>query len=392
ALSDALVAAEHANRAKTTFLNNMSHDIRTPMNAIVGLSELALKEDLSDKGREAVEQISSSANALLVIINDILDFSRLEEGTMEITPSEYDVNQMMNEAVRLTSMGLSDKPVEMRLTIDDNIPPRLLGDSARIRQVLNNVISNAVKFTKEGSIDIRVRHEKADAGKINLLIDVADTGIGIKEEDIDRIFESFSQIDSKRNREVEGTGLGLAITQRLIRLMGGSIEVESKYGKGSIFKICIPQEVAAQQTGEEAVPAAAVTEKKLHASKAKILVVDDNSVNLYVARSLLGVFGISATCVLSGALALKAVSKNHYDMILMDYMMPQMDGIEAMKKIREDHPEYRDIPIIAFTANAVEEARELLLKEGMDDFIAKPVKGADLEALLLKWLPEDVRD
>ncbi len=381
-----------AAQFKSDFLANMSHEIRTPMNAIVGLTELLQKEDMSDKGQEYAKQIYSSGNALLVIINDILDFSRIESGTVDITPSVYDVREMMNDVVAVTARGLKDKPVEMGLQIEEDIPQRLIGDSARIRQVLSNVISNAVKFTKEGSIKIRATSESVNGQAVNLKISVADTGIGIREQDYDKIFESFSQVDSKRNREVEGTGLGLAISRRLIRLMGGTIEVESEYGKGSIFKICIPQEIAA--VGEEAVAdaGAGAGKKPLSASKAKILVVDDNSVNLFVAKSLLELFKIRPTCVLSGALAVKAASKNHYDLILMDYMMPQMDGIEAMKKIREEAPEYRDIPIIAFTANAVEEARELLLKEGMDDFIAKPVKAEELEAVLDKWLPDEVKD
>ncbi len=377
-----------AAQFKSDFLANMSHEIRTPMNAIVALSDLTVREEDAEKKEGYISQIHSSANAMLVIINDILDFSRIESGTMEITPAAYDVRKMVNDVVNSTAMGLKDKPVTMRLDIAPDIPQNLIGDSARIRQIITNVISNAVKFTKEGSIRINVDHEKTDGDDIVLKFRVADTGIGIMKQDYEMIFESFSQVDSRRNREVEGTGLGLAITQRLVRLMGGEIEVESEYGVGSVFKIRIPQKVSglittAATTEDHIAPA---SDKALSLPDAKILVVDDNSVNLFVAKSLLGLYDIKPTCVSSGEQAIEAAGRMRYDMILMDYMMPQMDGIEAMKLIREKFPDYKDIPIIAFTANAVEEARDVLLKEGMDDFIAKPVKAEDLKALLLKWI------
>ncbi len=385
---------EQAAQFKSDFLANMSHEIRTPMNAIVGLSELADKEEDPGKRKEYVAQIRSSANAMLVIISDILDFSKIEAGVVKIDPDDYNVKQLAHDVVNSMAMGLGDKPVVMRLNVAPDIPEYLTGDSARIRQVLNNLISNAVKFTKEGSIDVNVDFEKRSDKEINLKIRVADTGVGIMKQDYDMIFESFSQVDSKRNREVEGTGLGLAISQRLITLMNGTIEVESEFGVGSVFKISIPQGIAAspedgraEESAQKSADAAA-----LHAPNAKVLVVDDNSVNLYVAKSLMELYDIRPTCVMSGAAAIKAAGKENYHLILMDYMMPQMDGIEAMHQIREKFPAYRDVPIVAFTANAVEEARETLLKEGMDDFIAKPIKSEELEALLLKWLPEDVKE
>ena len=375
-----------AAQFKSDFLANMSHEIRTPMNAVIGMAELALEEEDPEKKKQYISQINSSANTMLVIINDILDFTRIESGSVEIYSSDYDVKQMVNEVVNVTSMGLGSKPVKMILNIPPNIPQYLRGDSARIRQVLGNVISNAVKFTKEGSITINVDFEPLEDGKVNLMFRVADTGIGIMKQDYEKIFESFSQVDSKRNRSAEGTGLGLAISQRLIRLMNGTIEVESEYGVGSVFRIAIPQEIGvkpAEGRADEPV------EKSLNVIDTNVLVVDDNSVNLFVAKSILELFGVSPVCVKSGEQAIKVCGDKKFDIIFMDYMMPKMDGIEAMKKIREAYPEYKDIPVIAFTANAVEEAREVLLKEGMDDFLAKPVKSAEFEAVLRKWLPKE---
>lgn len=376
---------KRAAQYKSDFLANMSHEIRTPMNAIVGLSDLLRSENITDKAREYAEQIGSSSNALLVVIDDILDFSRIEDGYMQILPVDYDPRGLLEETVNTYSMGLSDKPVKMGLTVDPDMPKSLRGDSARIRQILNNLLSNAVKFTNEGSISIEAGCEKIDDEKIMLKLSVADTGVGIKNEDVDRIFESFSQADGSRARKAEGVGIGLTISQRLSQLMGGNIEVESEYGRGSIFRVMIPQELVRAE--DPAVPAAAETDDvHLYLPDARILVVDDNSVNLYIARNLLGLYGIKPICVKSGSDAIKAVAKHDFDLVLMDYMMPEMDGIEATRRIREEYPAYRDIPIIAFTANAVEEARELLLKSGMNDFISKPVKASDLEDLLRKWL------
>ena len=242
-----------AAQFKSDFLANMSHEIRTPMNAVVGLSDLLQRQDLDEKSREYADQIHTSANTMLVIINDILDFTRIEAGTIDIIPSDYNVKRMMEDIVGITSIGIKDKPVEMRLNYSPGIPPVLYGDSSRIRQILINVISNAVKFTEKGSIRINVDSKPVDDNKVDLKIRVADTRIGIMKKDYEKIFDSFSQVDSKRNRKAEGTGLGLAITQRLVQLMGGTIEVESEYGVGSVFKISIPQEIASNDSSGSAV-------------------------------------------------------------------------------------------------------------------------------------------
>lgn len=387
-INDLKIHEEKVRRAaqyKSDFLANMSHEIRTPMNAIVGLSDLLRSENVTDRAREYIEQIGASSNALLVVIDDILDFSRIEDGYMQILPVDYDPGQLLEETVDTYSRGLTGKPVKMGLKVAPDMPKSLHGDSARIRQILNNLLSNAVKFTNEGSISIEAGFEKIDEEKIMLKLSVADTGVGIKDEDVDRIFESFSQADGSRSRKAEGVGIGLTISQRLSRLMGGNIEVESEYGRGSTFRVLIPQELVRTED-QEAQTAAETDEGHLYLPDAKILVVDDNSVNLYIARNLLGLYGIKPICVKSGSDAIKAAGVHDFDLVLMDYMMPEMDGIEATKRIREEYPAYRDIPIIAFTANAVEEAREILLKSGMDDFISKPVKASELEELLRKWL------
>ena len=376
-----------AAQFKSDFLANMSHEIRTPMNAVVGLSELLSKQELDEKSKEYADQINASANTMLVIIDDILDFSRIEAGTMTISPKDYNVKTMLEEIVSITSRGLGDKPVKMELCLAQDLVQELHGDSERIRQVLINIISNAVKFTEQGSIKIDAGSARKDGSTVDLKISVADTGIGIEKENYEKIFDSFSQIDSKRNRKAEGTGLGLAISQRLIQLMGGNIEVNSEYGVGSVFRITIPQQIAAHKAKGPTAPSnAAPTPDAFFAPDARVLVVDDNSVNLYIAKNLLELYGIRPTCVLSGADAIRAVDGHEYDLILMDYMMPDMDGIETMERIREKFPAYKDVPIIAFTANAVAEARDILMNSGMDDFIAKPVKSKELEAILKKWL------
>ncbi|MBO4375515.1 MAG: response regulator [Lachnospiraceae bacterium] len=381
-----------AAQFKSDFLANMSHEIRTPMNAVVGLSELLTKQELDEKSREYAENIYTSANTMLVIINDILDFTRIESGTMLINPMDYDVKKMVRDIVDITSIGLNDKPVEMKLNIAPDIPQYLHGDSARIRQIVMNILSNAVKFTAKGSIRINVDSSPIDEEHIGLKIRVADTGIGIMKKDYEKIFDSFSQVDSKRNRKAEGTGLGLTISQRLARLMGGDIKVESEYGVGSVFTITIPQEISGKNNADDGYVSSVPDKDRFSAPDAKILVVDDNSVNLYIAKSLMEQFDIHPTCVLSGAAALNSVKDEKFDLILMDHMMPGMDGIETMKKIRSEHPEYKDVPIIAFTANAVSEARDVLLESGMNDFISKPVKSEILEAMLKKWLTDKPAD
>ena len=385
-------AIQRAADMKSDFLANMSHEIRTPMNAVVGMSELMLREDIPDKAREYALQIKSSGNALLTVINDILDFSKIESGSLEIVTEDYDPRTLIEEVLNIGRLNLGSKNIEIRSVIDPGLPKMLKGDGVRIRQILINIFNNAIKFTKQGYVELSAGCEMISDSDRLLILKVTDTGIGIRDKDLERIFESFSQVVSTRNREVEGTGLGLAISRQLVDLMGGTIDVESEYGKGSCFTVRIPQKITGGKTEEadaekteEARGDAAI---KLNAD---ILVVDDNRVNLIIMKGLLEPYGIEPVTVLSGEEAITEAGKRRYDLVFMDHMMPVMDGVETTHIIREKYPEYKDVPIIAFTANAVGEARDMLMDSGMNDFVSKPVEPAAIRDLLIKWLPEDRR-
>ena len=503
---------EHAANMKTDFLANMSHEIRTPMNAVIGLAEVALREELPPVARDCLSQIKSSGNALLNIINDILDFSKIESGKMDIVPIEYDPITLLNEVTNIITLRLKDKPVELLLSVNPSIPTTLYGDNLRVRQVLINLTNNAVKFTRSGKVAINVDFDKISDNEIMLRIAVQDTGIGIKEKDLEKIFHSFEQVDSKRNRNVEGTGLGLAISKQLVNLMGGDLKVASEYEKGSTFSFYIPQGVvdwkAAIQV-EDAEKKAVIgywsnvflakefysdigklgilsmalpsldqfddvllnyqeylkerrvyfffdeagynedverildehpnvtgvlltalfsTRKSdrpnlhimckplstLHiamalngeniydnsgrekfefdfiAPDAEVLIVDDNEVNLTVAQGLLEPLQMNITKAASGIMALDLIKKKKFNLILMDHMMPELDGVETTRIIRRYHPSYDDVPIIALTANAIGGMADKFKEEGMDDFVAKPIEIRELIKIIKKWLPKEL--
>ncbi|MGN0377219.1 MAG: PocR ligand-binding domain-containing protein [Suilimivivens sp.] len=496
---------EKAANMKSDFLANMSHEIRTPMNAVIGMAEMALREKLPDNAREYVNEIKSASKSLLTIINDILDFSKIESGKMDIVPVEYEPMSIINDITNIVMTRLEDKDVELILDVDPDIPSRLYGDNDRIKQVILNIANNAVKFTRKGQVVLHVGFTWVSETDIILQISVEDTGIGIKKEDLGKLFQSFQQLDSKRNRNIEGTGLGLAISKQLLSLMGGSIRVESEYEKGSTFSFEIPQKVIDRKSsicikdnrqivaaglvansyvkqqmrssierlgaeymdlaGEEElmqlkdkgvsylfVETAFLTEgvrnfieenqhitavliTKAHenmgrdiknirivkkpiytlnlamifndesfhfdflgdntdlfdfvAPDAEILIVDDNAINLTVAEGLLEPLKMKIDTALSGKEAVEKISAHKYDIVFMDHMMPDMDGVETTHIIRRFHPEYDAVPIIALTANAVGGTMEMFLQEGMNDFVAKPIEIRILVSRVKKWLPAE---
>lgn len=496
---------EREANMKSDFLANMSHEIRTPMNAVIGMAEMALREEMTPTARDYINQIKTAGNSLLTIINDILDFSKINAGKMEINLAEYEPLSIIHDVTNIIMTRIGDKDLALIIDCDPNIPNQLMGDSIRIKQVIMNLANNAVKFTKEGYVKLIIGFEETDDSMITLKVAIKDTGIGIKKEDTAKLFQSFQQVDSKRNRNIEGSGLGLSISKQLIELMHGKIWMESVYGSGSTFFFDLPQIVIQKEpsiTLETNEPPCVATlsdnpyvteslardlkrfraehiilplenpleklelsnarflfvdfpvynddiksyiaahpdltaalmiefkntwisdlpnmllikkpmyalnigaiinqDELLHdydsehteqfnfiAPDASILIVDDNEVNLTVARGLMEPFKMHIDTASGGKEAIQRISIKHYDLIFMDHMMPELDGIETTHIIRRFHEEYNDVPIIALTANAMEEMRSKFLTEGMNDFIAKPIEMHMLERTLLKWLPKE---
>ncbi|WP_195250941.1 ATP-binding protein [Romboutsia sp. 1001713B170207_170306_H8] len=502
--------AENAGKAKTHFLANMSHEIRTPMNAIVGMVELIMREDISDTVREHVYNIKSASTNLLGIINDILDISKVESGKIELVEDEYEFASIINDITNMAVVRIDEKDIDFLVEVDSNIPYKLFGDEIRLRQIIINLVNNAIKFTKKGYVKLRIESSKINDNKVSLSVSVKDTGIGIKQGDLCKLFESFKQVDTRRNRDIEGTGLGLAISKSLVELMGGNISVESTYDKGSNFSFTITQKVTnykgfAQVEGDNLEKNILVYEEKYSdkesiryifdslklkadycsessiflnmlksnryshvfasykiidnykdfilkmnadvklisminrgeeyhildnvtyiqkpiyclpvasilndenisllyskdcsdnqisfiAPDAKILIIDDNAVNLKVVCGFMSQYEMEMDTAFSGFEALEMVTKKKYDIIFMDHMMPDMDGIDTTKAIRSLTGEYyKTVPIVALTANAISGAKEMFLANSMQDFLSKPIDSKKLNTILKRWIREELK-
>ena len=405
--------AEAAAQAKEDFLANMSHEIRTPMNAITGMVELALRNDaLSRQDKEYLYNIRAAGEDLLAIIDDILDVTKIDSGRLEITEEEYGITSVIHDVVNVTQVMLGEKQVVLLVDVSPDIPARLKGDGVRIKQIILNLLGNAAKYTKKGSIHLAVESIPfdGDGSRIDLKVTVADTGIGMSEEQLENLFSKFNQGDSSRNRNNGGSGLGLAISKRLIELMQGSLWAKSVLGEGSEFVFTVRQEVIDArpciETDPQIVrqPAPKKEDQAIERENRKkegrqatftapgtrILLVDDNKVNIKVAEGLLRPYKMCIETAYSGMQAIEMVQKHIYDLILMDHMMPEMDGVETTRIIRSLEGErFRTVPIIALSANAVRGVKELFLEAGMNDFVAKPIEMRIMDRTLRKWLPGD---
>lgn len=386
-----------ANEAKGTFLAHMSHEIRTPINAVLGMDEMILREAKEKNIQEYAMDIYSAGQTLLSLINDILDFSKIESGKMEIVPVEYDLSSLIHDLANMAAQRAQDKKIKLETDVDSRLPSRLYGDDVRIRQVLTNILTNAVKYTHEGTVWLRVQ-SRMDGETAVLRFEVEDTGIGIKEEDLPKLSAEFERIEEDRNRNIEGTGLGMSITIQLLALLGSRLQVESVYGTGSKFYFDLEQRIIDHtpigdfQTRVRQLAEHYSYYAKICAPQASILVVDDNAVNRKVLRSLLKETQIQVTDAQGGKECLELVQHYHYDLIFLDHMMPEMDGVETLHHIRalSDFP-CKDTPIVVLTANAVTGAKEAYLAEGFDGFLSKPVVPEKLEQMLLHMLPDELK-
>ena len=388
-----------SSEAKTSFLSNMSHEIRTPITAILGFNEMILRESDDDQILSYAENIENSGHTLLGLINDVLDFSKIEAGKIEIIPVDYAISSLVSDLVSLVRVRAEEKGLALNFDFDPGMPRILNGDEVRVKQIIMNILTNAVKYTEKGSVTFRVTYEKdeTEENTVILRVSVRDTGIGIRKEDQARLFTMFERIDEERNRNIEGTGLGMTITGQLLAMMGSYLEVDSEYGSGSDFHFALKQQVVRwEELGDyeasylEALDRKKKYKEKFRAPEARILMVDDNRMNLMVFANLLKKTEMKVDTAISGDEGLKLCEKNRYDLIFLDHMMPEKDGIETLHELRtKDDGLNRDTAAICLTANAISGARELYLSEGFDDYLTKPIDSDRLEEQLLNFLPKE---
>jgi signal transduction histidine kinase/ActR/RegA family two-component response regulator len=399
-LGTARIIADRKSEGKSVFLSNISHEIRTPLNAVLGLLEVEIQKKHPEKTKKNLEKIYDSGSFLLEIINDILDISKIESGNFDIISSEYDLSRLINDTIQLNIVRIGSKNITFRPEIDEAAPARLIGDELRLRQILNNLLSNAIKYTEEGSVILSVTWMQRETGVLSFA--VTDTGRGIRKEDMGKLFNAYTQFDTAANRSTQGTGLGLSITKGLVEHMGGTITAESEYGKGSIFRVQIPQQaVGAAIIGKETAENLrsfqiydSPRERGVNFIRHKmpygnVLVVDDVEINLDVMTGILMPYHLHVDTASSGKEAIEMVKAEdpRYDLIFMDHMMPEMDGIETGRIIRRIDRDYtHSVPIIALTANAIAGTREMFLENGFNDFLSKPIDIKRLDAILNRWI------
>ncbi len=390
-LKEETARADAANKAKSDFLARISHEIRTPINVVLGMDEIILRESKEKNVKKYAKDIKSAANSLLSIINDILDSSKIESGKMEIVPVEYEMDSLLNDIYNMMVVKANDKGLSLVFEIDENIPVGYYGDDVRIKQVLMNLLNNAIKYTEKGTVTLSVKGRREGENEI-LSFNVLDTGIGIKEEDIEKIFEKFERVDEARNHNIEGTGLGINIVISLLRLMESDLKVVSQYGKGSDFgfelvqKIVNDEKLGNLQERIENIPTEYQYDVKYIAPDAKILIVDDNEMNIKVFKNLIKQLEVKVYEALSGSQCLEMMKNQKFDMIFLDHMMPEMDGIETFKIMKEKNLN-EGVPVIMLTANAVKGAKEMYIGEGFTDFLSKPIIPDKLEKMIKDYLP-----
>ena len=389
--------ADQANKAKSAFLANMSHEIRTPINAVLGMDEMILRESEEENTLVYADNIQTAGTTLLGLINDILDFSKIEAGKMEIIPVDYHAASMLNDLVNMIEPRIQGKGLRLNVEVDPKLPGKLHGDEIRLKQIVTNILTNAVKYTEKGSVTFSVSFEKLSETAIGLKISVRDTGIGIKEEDIRKLFSAFERIEEERNRSIEGTGLGMNITKQLLAMMDSQLEVESVYGEGSVFSFTVAQDVVSwEETGDfaEALKKAKTAKKRYRESftapEGSVLVVDDTPMNLTVIQGLLKRTRLRVTTAEKGEEAIRLAKQQAFDVIFLDHRMPDMDGVETLTHLKDETPVGENhTPVICLTANAVSGAKEEYIAAGFTDYLTKPIESELLEEMLIRYLPEE---